>query len=78
MDEGGVNCDDGGRAPEAVDLSHADTLRSNIGRAERFAAAMTNDVERNRFEVMAAELRRELNAVQSAPLFGGGKGDGDV
>jgi hypothetical protein len=45
-------------------MSDADTLRSQIERAKRFAASMTNETERFRFEAMASDLRRELQLVE--------------
>jgi hypothetical protein len=36
-------------------------LVEQLKRAKRFAASMTNDTERNRFNAMAAEFQRELD-----------------
>ena len=36
---------------------------AQIARARRFAAAMTNDVEKERFAIMAEELQDELEAI---------------
>jgi hypothetical protein len=48
-------------------MTDADTLRSQIERAKRFAASMTSETERIRFEAMASELRRELQLVEVRP-----------
>jgi hypothetical protein len=45
-------------------MSDADNLRSQIERAKRFAASMTSEAERNRFEAIASDLRRELQLVE--------------
>lgn len=41
-------------------------LLEQIARAQRFAPAMNTDADRERFEKTAAELRRELDAVEAA------------
>ena len=43
--------------------------RSQIERAQRFAAPMTNDAERKMFEARAFELRRELALGREPRLF---------
>jgi hypothetical protein len=45
-------------------MTHADNLRSEIERAKRFAASMTSETERIRFEATASDLRRELQLVE--------------
>jgi hypothetical protein len=40
---------------------------TQIERAKRFAASMTSETERIRFEAMASELRRELQLVEVRP-----------
>jgi hypothetical protein len=45
-------------------MTHADNLRSEIERAKRFANSMTSERERDRFEAMASDLRRELQLVE--------------
>ena len=45
-------------------MTDADDLRSQIERAKRFAALMTSENERIRFEAIASELRRELQLVE--------------
>jgi hypothetical protein len=45
-------------------MSDADTLRSQIERAKRFAVSMTSETERLRFETMVSDLRRELQLVE--------------
>jgi hypothetical protein len=45
-------------------MTHADNLRSEIERAKRFAASMTSEAERIRFEAIASDLRRELQLVE--------------
>ena len=59
-------------------MSKADTPRSQIERAQRFAAAMTNDTERKRFEAMAFELRRELASVEIRDYLSDGDADSRV
>ena len=49
----------------AATLTDADNLRNQIERAKRFAASMTSETERNRFEAIASELRRELQLVEA-------------
>jgi hypothetical protein len=46
-------------------MTDADNLRSQIERAKRFAASMTSETERVRFEAMASDLRRELQLVEA-------------
>lgn len=41
-------------------------LLEQIARAQRFARAMNTDADRERFEKTAADLRRELDAVEAA------------
>ncbi|MGY3413480.1 putative membrane protein [Bradyrhizobium sp. GM5.1] len=41
-------------------------LLEQIVRAQRFARAMNTDADRERFEKTAADLRRELDAVEAA------------
>jgi hypothetical protein len=41
-------------------------LLEQIARAQRFARAMNTDADRERFEKMAADLRREFDAVEAA------------
>jgi hypothetical protein len=45
-------------------MTDADNLRNQIERAKRFAASVTNENERIRFEAIASELRRELQLVE--------------
>jgi hypothetical protein len=45
-------------------MTHADNLRNQIERAKRFAASMTSETERIRFETIASDLRRELQLVE--------------
>ena len=46
-------------------MSDADNLRNQIERAKRFAASMTSETERIRFETIASALRRELQLVEA-------------
>jgi hypothetical protein len=48
----------------AAVMSDADNLRNQIERAKRFAASVTSENERIRFEAIASELRRELQLVE--------------
>jgi hypothetical protein len=41
-------------------------MGEQIARANHFAVAMNTDVDRERFEKMAADLRSELDAAESA------------
>ena len=43
-------------------------LLEQIARAKRFAAAMNTDADRERFERMAADYRRELDAAEADGL----------
>jgi hypothetical protein len=45
-------------------MTDADNLRSQIERAKRFAASMTSETERIKFEAMASDLGRELQLVE--------------
>jgi hypothetical protein len=45
-------------------MSDADNLRNQIERAKPFAASMTGETERIKFEAMASDLRRELQLVE--------------
>ena len=45
-------------------MTDADNLRNQIERAKRFAASVTSENERIRFEAIASELRRELQLVE--------------
>ena len=45
-------------------MTHTDNLRSEIERAKRFAASMTNETEQIRFEATASQLRRELQLIE--------------
>ena len=44
-------------------MTDVDILRSQIERAKRFAASMTSETERIRFEAMESDFRRELQLV---------------
>jgi hypothetical protein len=46
-------------------MTDADNLRNQIERAKRFAASMTSETERIRFEKMASEFQRELQLVEA-------------
>jgi hypothetical protein len=48
----------------AAAMTDADNLRNQIERAKRFAASMTSETERIRFEAIASEFRRELQLVE--------------
>lgn len=48
-------------------MPDVEVLISQLERARRFAAAMTNDAERSRFEAIAAEFQRELDRVEERP-----------
>jgi hypothetical protein len=50
-------------------MPDVENLISQLERAKRFAAAMTNETERSRFETMAAEFQRELDRVEDHPVF---------
>jgi hypothetical protein len=45
-------------------MTDADNPRNQIERAKRFAASMTSETERIRFEAIASEFRRELQLVE--------------
>ena len=45
-------------------MSDVDAMRNQIERAKRFAASMTSEAERIRFETIASDLRRELRLVE--------------
>jgi hypothetical protein len=47
-------------------MNRIEFLRSQIERARRFAASVTNDREREGFRRMEAEYQRELDALSSA------------
>lgn len=46
-------------------MSRINYLRDQIERAKRFAAAMTNSSDRERFEGLADKYQRELDALSS-------------
>jgi hypothetical protein len=46
-------------------MTDADNLRNQIEGAKRFAASMTSETERIRFETIASALRRELQLVEA-------------
>jgi hypothetical protein len=58
-------------------MTDPDNLRRQIERAKRFAASMTSETERIRFEGMASEFQRELQLVEAkhANLMMIGKGE---
>jgi hypothetical protein len=53
-------------------MTDADNLRNQIERAKRFAASVTNENERIRFEAIASELRRELQLCRFSDAGNGG------
>ena len=44
-------------------MPDVEMLIHQLNRAKRFAASMTNDAERGRFEALAAEFQRDLDRV---------------
>jgi hypothetical protein len=46
-------------------MTDADNLRRQIERAKRFAASITSETDRIRFEAMASEFQRELQLVEA-------------
>jgi hypothetical protein len=48
-------------------MSYLNHLLEQIGRAKRFASAVTSDVDRERFEGVAAEYQRELDEIEDRP-----------
>jgi hypothetical protein len=53
------------RIKERPAMTDADNLRNQIEGAKRFAASMTSETERIRFETIASALRRELQLVEA-------------
>ena len=48
----------------SIILARAEVLLGRIERAKRYAASMTNDTERRKFEAMVFDFERELASIQ--------------
>jgi hypothetical protein len=52
-------------------MSYLNHLLEQIGRAKRFATAMSSDADRERFEGIASEYQRELDEIEDRPASPG-------
>jgi hypothetical protein len=46
-------------------MTDANHLRRQIERAKRFAASLTSETDRRKFEALASEFQRELQLVEA-------------
>lgn len=53
-------------------------LLEQIARAQRFARAMNTDVDRERFEKIATDLRSELDMLEAGPVTPAAPTSGDA